>query len=101
MIEQTLSADGRTWRLTAAMTQAQAATLRITGQNLLLAGPATDPVRIDLGEVSAADSCGLAVLLDWLRLASRQGRTLTIEKTPQGLRSLAELYGIDGLLNLA
>lgn len=88
------------WRVTTAMTQSQAAGLLVAGQKLLTSDSGQHPIRVDLAAVSEADSSGLAVLLDWLRTARQQGREMRVEGIPTGLRSLAELYGIQELLNL-
>ena len=81
------------------MTQAQTAGLLVAGQKLLAASIDTQAILIDLGAVSEVDSSGLAVLLDWLRTAHQQGKEISIAGVPSGLRSLAELYGIQELLS--
>ncbi|MEY4591782.1 MAG: hypothetical protein RIR18_677 [Pseudomonadota bacterium] len=90
---------GSTWRVISPMTQSQAAGLLVVGQKLLMADTGVRPVMVDLASVQEADSSGLAVLLDWLRTARHQGRSMTVQGVPSGLRSLAELYGIQELLN--
>ena len=91
--------EQQVWRITSAMTQAQAAGLLVAGQKLLTAATGTTPILVDLTAVGEADSSGLAVLLDWLRTARQQGRDMTVREVPAGLRALAELYGIEELLN--
>jgi phospholipid transport system transporter-binding protein len=90
---------GSAWRVISPMTQAQAAELLVAGQKLLTVDACVRPVTVDLTGVGEADSSGLAVLLDWLRTARQQGRPMTVQGVPSGLRSLAELYGIQELLN--
>jgi len=53
---------------------------------------------VDLGEVTELDSSLLAVLIGWLREAKAQGRTLSLSRLPQDLRTLAQLYGVAQLL---
>ena len=53
---------------------------------------------VDFSAVTEADSAALAVLIDWLRNARAAGMTLRQRGMPEGLRSLAELYGVDELL---
>lgn len=101
MIECEVRGEASAWRITSAMTHAEAAGLLVAGQKLLMADSMIRPVLIDLSAVSQADSSGLAVLLDWLRTAEQQGRAVKVQDVPQGLRALAELYGIDALLNFA
>ena len=55
----------------------------------------------DLGQVGDADSSALAVMLGWLRAASRSRSTVRFAHIPAGVRSLAELYGLTELLPLA
>lgn len=100
MIDCVEAGESRAWRVTTAMTQAQAAGLLVAGQKLLTSDAGKQPISIDLAAVAEADSTGLAVLLDWLRTARQQGREMTVQGVPSGLRSLAELYGIEELLSL-
>ena len=99
MIDCVEAGEGREWRVTTAMTQAQAAGLLVAGQKLLTSDTGKQAVLVDLAAVTEADSSGLAVLLDWLRTSRQQGRQMTIQRVPAGLRSLAELYGIEELLS--
>ncbi len=61
---------------------------------------ASGDLHVDLSGVTEADSAALALLLDWLRAAHGAGRRFTVSGLPDGLRSLAALYGIDTLLPL-
>ena len=53
---------------------------------------------IDLGEVTELDSSLLAMLLAWLREAQRLGRGLEVSRLPEGLVTIARLYGVVDLL---
>jgi len=53
---------------------------------------------IDLAEVGELDSSALALLLAWLREAKRQNHSLTFANLPQGLTTIASLYGVAELL---
>ncbi len=53
---------------------------------------------VDLAEVGELDSSALALLLAWLREAKRQGRDLVLLNLPQGLTTIAQLYGVAELL---
>ena len=53
---------------------------------------------IDLGEVGELDSSALALLLAWLREAKRRDRDLVFTNLPQGLTTIARLYGVAELL---
>lgn len=56
---------------------------------------------IDFSAVTEADSSALALMLAWLRAASQAGSTVKFAQIPNGVRSLAELYGVSELLPLA
>jgi len=53
---------------------------------------------VDLAEVGELDSSALALLLAWLREAKRLGRSLAFANLPQGLTTIARLYGVAELL---
>ena len=53
---------------------------------------------VDLSEVGELDSSALALLLAWLREAKRLNRELTFANLPQGLTTIARLYGVAELL---
>jgi len=51
-------------------------------------------VRVDLAEVSDADSAGLAVILQWVGEARREGRDLRFDNLPKRLADLARISGV-------
>ena len=53
---------------------------------------------IDLGEVSELDSSLLAVLLVWQREARSEQGMLAMEQVPEGLATIARLYGVEAFL---
>jgi phospholipid transport system transporter-binding protein len=53
---------------------------------------------IECQGVTAADSAGLAVLLDWLAAAKAQGRSLRFTHLPQGLAALGRISEVNELL---
>ena len=53
---------------------------------------------VDMSEVGELDSSALALLLAWLREAKRLDRELTFANLPQGLTTIARLYGVAELL---
>ena len=53
---------------------------------------------IDLAGVSASDSAGLALLIEWLSVARSLGHDLRYEHMPQQLRQLADLSEVEALL---
>lgn len=52
----------------------------------------------DFSEVKQADSAMLALLLQWIRKAKAEGLTPEVKNMPEGLWSLARLYGVRELL---
>ena len=58
-------------------------------------------VRIDLAGVTRSDSAGLALLVEWLRLAQKQGVTLQFHNLPVQLREIARISDLLPLLPLA
>lgn len=52
-------------------------------------------VRVDLGGVSAADSAGLALLVQWVKDAHAGGRDLRFRNVPQRLRDLMRVTGLE------
>ncbi|HEX6691022.1 MAG TPA: STAS domain-containing protein [Burkholderiales bacterium] len=56
---------------------------------------------VDLAGVTDLDSSALALLLAWLRDARAAGRSLAFVNLPEGLRTIARLYGVEDLLPAA
>ena len=63
-----------------------------------LASAAARELEVDCGGVTAADSAGLAVLLDWLGAMKRAGRALRYTHLPQGLVALGRISEVEELL---
>ena len=55
---------------------------------------------VDLDGVATVDSAAVALLLAWQRAATAEGKRLTFKGIPPGLAALADLYGVDSLLQL-
>lgn len=76
------------------LTMTDAVALR-AGREAVIAGE----TEIDLSRLQRFDSAALAALLDWRRLASERGRPLHILHLPDGLASIARVYGVAHLLD--
>jgi phospholipid transport system transporter-binding protein len=63
-----------------------------------LAAIAGGETGVDLARVTEVDSSAVATLLAWQRAAREKGRALAVVNMPESLRSLASLYGVDGLV---
>jgi len=55
-------------------------------------------LEIDCHGITLSDSAGLAVLLEWLAVARRAGRSLRYTKLPEGLAALAQISDVQELL---
>ena len=53
---------------------------------------------IDLAGVTASDSSGLALLIEWLSVAKATGKELRYENIPMQLHQLARLSEVEQLL---
>ena len=53
---------------------------------------------VDLGGVTELDSSLLAMLLAWLREARLRRSEIAFANLPQGLETIARLYGVEALL---
>jgi len=71
---------------------------RAREQGLEAVAAATGTLEIDCSAVTAGDSAGLAVLLDWLGAARQSGRKLRYTHLPQGLTALARISEAEELL---
>jgi phospholipid transport system transporter-binding protein len=63
-----------------------------------LARGGTGPLIVDCKGVTACDSAGLTVLIDWLAAARAQRRALRFAHLPQGLRALGRISEVEELL---
>jgi phospholipid transport system transporter-binding protein len=67
-------------------------------QGLELSEAAGAELTIDLSGVSATDSAGLALLIDWLARARAARKTLRYVQPPEMLRALARLSDVETLI---
>jgi phospholipid transport system transporter-binding protein len=54
---------------------------------------------VDLGSVTESDSAGLALLIEWLRLARGRKQKLHFDNVPQQLRALARISEVEDLID--
>ncbi|HYL72281.1 MAG TPA: STAS domain-containing protein [Candidatus Dormibacteraeota bacterium] len=55
-------------------------------------------LEVDCGGITATDSAGLAVLLEWLGAARRAGRRLRYTRLPEGLKAVSRISEVEELL---
>ncbi len=87
-------APGARWTITGVLTVDSAAEV------LAASGDAEFPETgvVALGGLHAVDSAAVAVLLSWRRRAATEGKTLSFADVPASLVALAQLYGVEDLL---
>jgi phospholipid transport system transporter-binding protein len=90
-------ADGR-FAAEGPLTFATARRARELGELTVERAAAGAALEIACAGISASDSAGLAVLLDWLGAARRAGRTLRYTQLPPGVTALARISQVEGLL---
>jgi phospholipid transport system transporter-binding protein len=56
---------------------------------------------VDLSGITAADSAGLALLLEWQALLHAASRDLEVRNAPEGLLSLARLAEADDVMHMS
>ena len=91
--------------------------IRREGDRIVVSGPVTlanvgavladgllqldeDRLTVDLAGVTELDSSLLAALLAWTRAAQARGKSLAFANLPEGLQTLARLYGVEPLLGV-
>jgi phospholipid transport system transporter-binding protein len=74
---------------------ATAAAALAAGQKLIAPG---QPVVVDLRGVTAGDSAGLAVLVEWLSVARERDARLSYESVPPQILAVARTAGLEELL---
>jgi phospholipid transport system transporter-binding protein len=60
--------------------------------------PSSGRCTIDLAGITSADSAGLAVLIEWLSVASERGCILLLEAVPAQLRAIARISDLEELI---
>ena len=56
-------------------------------------------LEIDLAGVPEGDSAGLAVMIEWLRLAKQRNQQLKFKNVPDPIAALARISEVENLLN--
>jgi phospholipid transport system transporter-binding protein len=55
-------------------------------------------ISIDLSGVTRADSAGLALLVEWMRIAHRHHRNIVFRNIPAQMRAIAKVSGLERIL---
>jgi phospholipid transport system transporter-binding protein len=59
------------------------------------------PLAIDLAQVERADSAGLALMIEWMRMARRHERDIRFMHLPEQIRAIAEASDLERILPIA
>ena len=52
----------------------------------------------DLDQVDKTDSAGLALLLDWMKMAKKSGQSIGFKKIPKQMLDIANVSGLNDIL---
>jgi phospholipid transport system transporter-binding protein len=80
------------------LTFATARGARLVGLAALSGAAAPPALVMDCAGITAADSAGLSVLIDWLAAAKAAGHTLRYTQLPAGFAALARISNLQELL---
>lgn len=92
-----LERSGGRLEVKGALTFATARKARQQGLHLLGVSSVRD-LEVDCGGVTASDSAGLTVLLDWLSAARRQNCSLQLRNLPEAIRAVAQISDVAEIL---
>ncbi|MEK7321592.1 MAG: STAS domain-containing protein [Pseudomonadota bacterium] len=56
-------------------------------------------LHFDLANVGRADSAGIALLIEWLRLARQSGARVSYEHMPASILAIARVTGLEAVLS--
>ncbi len=59
---------------------------------------AGESLEVELEAVERADSAGLALLIEWMRLANAQGKTIHFSSLPEQMKAIAVASDLDTIL---
>jgi phospholipid transport system transporter-binding protein len=58
-------------------------------------------IDVDLSGVGESDSAGLALLIEWLRMARNSGKTIRFANVPGQIEALARISEVEDLIGVA
>lgn len=61
----------------------------------------TNPIIVDLKEITYSDSSGLALLSEWTRKAHKESLAISFKNMPQQMVDIARVTGVDQLLPIS
>lgn len=66
-------------------------------QGIALIKQAKTVWRLDMAAVQQVSSAGVALLIEWLKVAEKDGKTLEIQQLPEHMLSIIEISGLEPL----
>ena len=90
MSEASIQQQGNTVKLSGRLNFSSVASLLTS--NGWLQG---DQVQIDMSHVEQSNSAGLALLLEWMKIAQQKGLQIKYHNVPEQLLIIARAYGVD------
>jgi len=94
---EVLERSGGRLEIKGALTFATARKARQQGLHLLSVS-SVRALEVDCSGITASDSAGLTVLLDWLAAAKRANRSLQLRNLPESIRAVAQISDVTELL---
>jgi phospholipid transport system transporter-binding protein len=73
----------------------------ILEQSRGLFAQADEVIEVELGAVERVDSAGLALLIEWLRLARDMNKSIRFSHLPEQMKAIAAACDLDSILPLA
>jgi phospholipid transport system transporter-binding protein len=95
-----VEASSNRFEVKGALTFATARRAREAGLRVLQGSSSREALIVDCAGVGEADSAGLAVLLDWLATAAKQGRGIQFVHLPPGILAAAKISDVESILGL-
>lgn len=90
-----ISVQGNQWRVTGDVLVDNANAVLQESSTLAM----TDDTNIDFSEVSNVDTAALSLIMEWQRRAISSGNKIHFSHLPEGLVSLAALYGVTDFIS--
>ncbi len=97
MTSATLTIDGSKLSIAGALDFESVVEIDVRGRQWL-AESAPAQCEIDLAAVTYCSSVGIALVLGWMRTASKASKSLSIKNIPADMLALARVNGLDGVL---
>ncbi len=92
---QLIPGDDGVWRLRGELSFASVPEMLSKSAELFAAG---GDLVLDLQDVDAADSAGLALLLEWLAMSQQRKQRLQLRNLPKGIQAIADMSNLGPLL---